>query len=298
MIRDWFYIRKSDRLVLLTLLTVMVTALGIIGLTDNGPEPTDALVADTLQRDSAYFSRQYSRQHTAPYYQQEPRQTTELFAFDPNTADSTQLLRLGLKPWQVRNVYKYRSAGGVFRRKQDFAKLYGLTAGEYKRLEPYISITADYQPASERVEATPKPVRDTLMYPKKIGKNERVVLNTADTTVLRTVPGIGVYFAHEIVKHGKWLGGYVSVDQLDEIDGFPQQSKAYFVVENPQPKKLNLNRLTLNELKRHPYISFYQAKAIVDYRRLRGPLRSLQDLQLLPDFTPEKIARLEPYVEF
>lgn len=298
MIRDWFYIRKSDRLVLLTLLTVIVTALGIIGLTGNDPETTDALVADTLQRDSAHFGRHYGGQHTPSYYQQETRQAPELFAFDPNTADSTQLLRLGLKPWQVRNVYKYRNAGGIFRHKQDFAKLYGLTAGEYKRLEPYISITTDYQPASKRVEAVSEPVRDTLMYPKKISKDERVVLNTADTTVLRTVPGIGVYFAHEIVKHGKWLGGYVSVDQLDEIDGFPMKAKDYFVVENPQPKKLNVNRLTLNELKRHPYINFYQAKAIVDYRRLHGPLRSLQDLQLLPDFTPEKIARLEPYVEF
>ena len=55
---------------------------------------------------------------------------------------------------------------------------------------------------------------------------------------------------------------------------------------------------TLNELKRHPYINFFQAKAITDYRRLRGPIHSLQDLRLSKDFPPEAIQRLEPYVEY
>ena len=44
--------------------------------------------------------------------------------------------------------------------------------------------------------------------------------------------------------------------------------------------------------------NFAQAKAITDYRRLKGPLHSLQDLRLQKDFTPEAIQRLEPYVEF
>ena len=63
-------------------------------------------------------------------------------------------------------------------------------------------------------------------------------------------------------------------------------------------RKINLNQLTLSQLKAHPYINFYQARDIVDYRRLKGPLRSLSDLRLLKDFPPEVIRRLEPYVEF
>ena len=56
----------------------------------------------------------------------------ERFPFDPNSADSTQLLRLGLQPWQVRNIYKYRAKGGVYRSKEDFARLYGLTVKQYR----------------------------------------------------------------------------------------------------------------------------------------------------------------------
>ena len=68
----------------------------------------------------------------------------ERFAFDPNTADSTQLLRLGLKPWQVRSIYRYRAKGGVFSEPADFARVYGLTLKQYRELEPYIRIGRDY----------------------------------------------------------------------------------------------------------------------------------------------------------
>ncbi|MDD6866088.1 MAG: type II secretion system protein GspK, partial [Prevotella sp.] len=37
---------------------------------------------------------------------------------------------------------------------------------------------------------------------------------------------------------------------------------------------------------------------IVEYRRLKGPLHSLDDLRLLANFPPEIIRKLEPYVEF
>jgi DNA uptake protein ComE-like DNA-binding protein len=132
----------------------------------------------------------------------------------------------------------------------------------------------------------------------KIRKGEHVVLNIADTVMLRQVPGIGAYYAKEIVRYGKWLGGYVSVDQLDEIDNFPEEAKKYFVIEKSDPQKLNVNKLTLQQLRRHPYINFYQAKAITDYRRLHGNIKSLQDLRFSSDFTDEDIRRLEPYIAY
>ena len=132
----------------------------------------------------------------------------------------------------------------------------------------------------------------------KICENEHVILNTADTATLMTVPGIGPYYAKEILRYGQRLGGYVSVSQLDEIDDFPSESKKYFVIDTPSPTKLNVNRLSLNELRRHPYINFYQARAITDYRRLHGPLHSLNDLRLSKDFSQEAIDRLLPYVEY
>ena len=132
----------------------------------------------------------------------------------------------------------------------------------------------------------------------KLKDTERVVLNTADTMQLRRVPGIGSYFARRIMRYGQQLGGYVSIDQLDEIEDFPEDTKKYFVIEQPIVRKVNVNQLTVQQLRRHPYINYFQAKEIVNYRRTKGPLHSLDELRLSRDFPPEAIRRLEPYVEF
>ena len=59
-----------------------------------------------------------------------------------------------------------------------------------------------------------------------------------------------------------------------------------------------MNSLSLNELKQHPYINFYQARAIVDYRRQNGPIADIDELRLLPDFSDAAIDRLRPYVSY
>lgn len=304
---------RNDRRVAIA--AVCVGVLALVGIWIGGENPPTSTQGDEETRDSSYsrgsrFSRnsRETRDSSNSYYAVEGR-AVERFPFDPNTADSTQLLRLGLQPWQVRNIYKYRAKGGIYRQKEDFAKLYGLTVKQYRELEPYIRISSDYQPAATVVEYresrysrasrdSREPRDSSLHYPVKIKENEHVVLNTADTAQLRTVPGIGTYYAKEIVRHGQWLGGYVSVDQLDEIEGFPQESKKYFVIQDASPKKLNVNKLDLQQLRKHPYINYYQAKTILDYRRLHGKITSLDDLRLSKDFPPEAIRRLEPYVEF
>jgi DNA uptake protein ComE-like DNA-binding protein len=303
MLRRFFYLQKSDRKILVALLVVAVVALTVLWLTGSWQPSAEEAAADSTVADRKTAAGRYQPR---PIDEGGEERQTALFDFDPNTADSTALLQLGLERWQVRNIYRYRRAGGIYRRKEDFARLYGLTQGQYRRLEPHIRIGREFRPAAELVGGnkyggkTPDktPHRDSLRYPKKLEAGSHVVLNTADTAELRHVPGIGVYFANEIVNHGRFLGGYVSVDQLDEIPDFPKAAKQYFVISNAKPKKLNVNRLSLNELKRHPYINYYQARDIVDYRRLHGPIKSLQQLKLLPDFTPEVIKRLEPYVEY
>ena len=285
--------RKSDKDAIIILLVVIIICMAALPLLKSSEDK------EKFPNKTEYANkpRQYTRKQ--PYYKV-PEKQYELFYFDPNTADSTQLLRLGLQPWQVRNIYKYRAAGGIYHKPSDFARLYGLTLKKYRQLEPYIRISEDYQPAARFISKDDAmEVRDTLRYPVKLQPQERIVLNMSDTAQLRKVPGIGHYFARKIVEYRERLGGYVRVQQLLEIEDFPDTAVNYFIIpDDTRLRKLNLNRLSLNELKRHPYINFYQARAIVDYRRLHGPLESLQQLSLSRDFPPEAIKRLAPYVEF
>lgn len=281
---------RNDRKIVLTALAVAVVALVAAVLLDgSAPHQTHRAHKphEAHEPYEPYKPHKPYEPHTAPL----PQPTShEVFPFDPNTADSTQLARLGLQHWQIRNIYRYRAKGGVYRKKEDFARLYGLTVKDYRRLEPYIRISSDYQPAATLVAHDP--------YPQKIDSTQHIVLNTADTTELKRVPGIGSYYAKEIVRYGRWLGGYVSVEQLDEIDQFPTSAKKYFVVTNPSPQRLNINSLSLQQLRRHPYINYFMAKTIVEHRRLHGRIKNLQELSGYRDFTPQMIQRLEPYIAY
>ena len=292
----FFYLQKSDRRTIILLLCVIVAAVVVMKTVEDGSTEE---AAPTLQVTDKQDHRQRQQPRNHAYYQTEERKA-ELFPFDPNTADSTQLLRLGLQPWQVRNIYKYRAAGGVYRQPRDSARLYGLPLKQFRRLEPYIRIKEEDMPA-ERYFYKYEPIeeRDTMKYPIKLQAEERIVLNRADTAQLRKVPGIGPYFARKIVEYRERLGGYYRVQQLLEIEDFPETAVDFFIIpDDTQLRKLNINRLSLNELKRHPYLNFYQARAIVDYRRLHGTIQSLDQLSLLRDFPREAIERLTPYVEY
>ena len=309
--KEFFYLQKSDRQVILVLLSVIIVAftlLYILGERTTTGTFTNSQTTEKKQSATGYSSSGQRRQNNP----------TELFPFDPNTADSTQLLRLGLSSWQVKNIYRYRESGGVYSRPSDFARLYGLTVKQYRMLEPYIRISPDYLPAStlfpkdHHRRSTSQPSYHTYdsnegsssnnnavpKYSPKLSPGETIVLNMADTAELKRVPGIGSYFARAIMRYSIRLGGYSRVEQLREINGFPEEALPYFTIENPRVRQLNVNQLTLEELRRHPYINFYQARAILDYRRLHGPLKRLDDLKLLKEFPPEAIKQLEPYVCF
>lgn len=321
-LKSIFYIHRSDRKVILILLLFIAGCIGLIIFIGNQTTETIAVKSDSISKNKL---TSFSRKAQLP--EVETAEGKQLFPFDPNTATAEELQQLGLAPFQVRNIIKYRSKGGVYRSPMDFARLYGLTRKQYRELEPYIMIGDDYEPASTlasvqayiaqkeadkqaahtayeayKAQNTYKPYkandRDTLRYPMKLKVGEHINLATADTTQLKKIPGIGSGWARAILNYGKRLGGYVAVGQLQEIEGFPEESLPYFSIANPQTEKINLNTATLAQLRKHPYVNFYQAKAICDYRRLKGKLTTLSQLHLLKDFTSEAIERLRPYVEF
>ena len=329
MFKEFFYFPKSDRkgiLAALLVSTAAIVGVWLVGRSNSATEGEEGIEgeAEKAMEDGRKDNR----------YDATEGRTLHLQPFDPNLADSTQLLELGLQPWQVRSIYRYRAKGGVFRQPEDFARVYGLTVKQYRELEPYIRISPEYRPAadvygrrrqasrqahggvervardewrSEKAEKggggvapdnAPSYSRDTLRFPVKLRVGETVDLNTSDTTMLKKVPGIGSYYARKVVAYREKLGGFYSADQLMEIEGFPEEATDFFVLHASDIKRLNVNKLSLAQLRKHPYINFYMAKAITDRRRLKGPLHSLEELSLLPDFTPEVMERLAPYVEF
>lgn len=142
--------------------------------------------------------------------------------------------------------------------------------------------------------------RDTpVKYVRKKRPDAPVDLNSIDSVSLVKLPGIGPWFALRIVEYRDRLGGYCSVRQLAEIDGLPDSVMQWFVVTDTVPiRKLQVNHSSLSELRRHPYINFYQARVIVELIRQHGPIKGPDRLSLFDEFNGQDLERLEPYLGY
>ena len=322
----WF--TKSNKDSIIALLIVIVLAIVLYPYIDDIIGNEEHGKATKLLKEKRFAGK---KNGTAQYYAVEKTKQPKLFPFDPNTADSTQLLQLGLSPWQVRNIYKYRAKGGRYRKPSDFARLYGLTAKQFEQLLPYIHIEEElmaadvygnydegYVPSDHvssnigsEVHTTSGDTMQTRTKPKvvftqKLKEGEQVNINTADTTQLKQIPGIGSYYARRIVQLRQRLGGFYSIQQCNDIEDFPIRALPFMNVgPNDASKgvprgvnKIKINRLTAMQLSRHPYIRYAQAKHIAEYRQQAGFIRSADELRQFPSFTAEDIRKLAPYLDF
>lgn len=300
-----FSFRKSDRNSILLLLLIVVIVTVTFPLLS---EREDASTLPSQFRSELAKKAPQSFSPKQQYYAQKQDVVGELFCFDPNTADSTQLLRLGLRPWQVRNIYKYRAKGGRYRQKEDFAMLYGLTLEQYRRLEPYIRIkpevmARDYFNANGNRLAHNKGVTKQVQQEKvpvpvnKLTQGEFIDINTADTAELKRIPGIGSYFARRIVELRQRRQAFVSPEELLSIRNFPETALTYMTASQ-NFAKIHINQSSLQQLKAHPLINYTQATDILRYRRLNGNIRSVNDISNLPSFSQEQLSRLAPFLLF
>jgi len=142
-------------------------------------------------------------------------------------------------------------------------------------------------------------LRDTTYQrPFKYHEITVVNLNTADTIELKKIPGIGSNIASMIVGYRKQLGGFYDVSQLSEINLDYEQLQPWFSIDENDIQRINVNKSSVDYLRRHPYINFYQAKAIVEYRRLYGNIKNLRVFTLYEEFSDTDFERLSHYISF
>lgn len=215
-----------------------------------------------------------------------------LFAFNPNTATAEDLHALGFSAGLTKRVVNYRKAGGQFKTKADLLKLYGMDSSFYEALFPFILLPDE-------------PLRAATFVPNTIPTEKRTEikfdLNRADTTLLKSIYGIGSKLAKRIVTFRESLGGFIYPDQLFEIYGLDSTvvgrlTEASFIQPDFYPRSLNLNEATEAQLETHPYISKRMAKAIVTYRFQHGRYQSIEDLGKIIQMDDAMLTKLKPYL--
>lgn len=140
---------------------------------------------------------------------------------------------------------------------------------------------------------------DSFPRQEKYAEGTVIDLNRCDTTLLKKIPGIGSYRAAVIIAYRQRLGGFRTVEQLQETGKIDTTFNRWFKVDTTAVlRKLSVNSDGLERLRRHPYMNFSKAKALLDYRRRVGKIKHLSQLSLLEEFTEKDVERLSPYLSF
>ncbi|MBR1799535.1 MAG: helix-hairpin-helix domain-containing protein [Bacteroidales bacterium] len=161
------------------------------------------------------------------------------------------------------------------------------------------------RPKSYTGNTTPRTTQtpDTSIYSHPWHRKALVVeLNSADTTTLQLLRGIGPTFARRIVAYRNRLGGFYHKGQLLEVYGMDSvrlQTIAPFIdIDTTSVQRLKINSLGLKELLRHPYFGYYQVADIVRLRQHGITLGSIDDLRSVPSVADSDAQRLAPYLDF
>ncbi|MGC4036735.1 MAG: helix-hairpin-helix domain-containing protein [Chitinophagaceae bacterium] len=219
-----------------------------------------------------------------------------LFYFNPNTLSEEGWKKLGIREKTIHTIKNYLTKGGVFKNAEDLRKIYGLSETEYHRISPFIKIENE----NKIEEPEPSKTEEKSYTARKSITPSVVELNSTDTTALIALPGIGSKLAARIINFRDKLGGFYSVDQLKETYGIAdsvfQKIKPYLKVNEASIKRININSITLDELKTHPYIKYNIAKTIIGYRNEHGQFSKMDDLKKIMTITDEVYTKITPYL--
>lgn len=307
--RDLFAFNKRERngIFVLTTLIVLVIIIQVLmpyfvhTRTEFESVNMDAYILQ-LKKDSAKWVAQNQKRYAKPMYQKkhlssstkkkEPKLSPHLF--NPNNATIEDWESVGLSEKQVSAINRYLNKGGVFRTKTDVAKMYVINEERFAYMKPFLLL--------------PDSLVQNKIYSDKEKLNSRVSfdtiyveLNSADTTELKKLRGIGSYYARQIVYYREKLGGFYSITQLYEIENMREETvqkiEPFVTVDTLQINKLHINSDEARILVRHPYITWNMAKRIQDHRDFDHSFKSVPDLLKFGLLTEELYTKLVPYIE-
>jgi DNA uptake protein ComE-like DNA-binding protein len=300
--KEWFeFSRKEQRgvIALSVLILLMLTARMMMiwlspaaeGAHLNAYEMVHWVCADSSAVQHVESSRGENKERSFP----------DCFPFDPNNCTVGDWMRLGLSEKQAAAVNRFCSSGAVFRSISDLERVYVFPDGFVSHIEPCI-LWSNTQHA--RDEASNAPGYTPYDQFRQTGTSENprslVEINSADTSELIRIPGIGRYFARKIYNYRKKLGGFYETDQLLEVHRMTPSKldsiARYIVIDTAAVSKIRINEVDAETLAAHPYISDREASALIAYRDKHGPFLQLIHLLDCKALDEKTFAKIRNYI--
>lgn len=236
--------------------------------------------------------------------QSSPKKEEQFKNFDLNLSSSKELERAGFPNFLAERIVKYRKQVKAFNHKSELLKIYGLDSAFYQKIYPYIRVTTLEKTTSQQPETEHswQPPKSPIVKKKSLALHA-LDINQADSSELQKIYGIGAAFSKRIIAYRNLLGGYSSLNQLNEVYGLEGSSldslrKYIRINDKYDVNQIKINRVNVDSLSNHPYISYKQAKIIHNYRQQHGNYHNAEDLLKIKVLDSTWLNKINPYLSF
>ena len=190
--------------------------------------------------------------------------------FDPNLYQMKDWMKLGLTEKQASVAVKF-CARGIYSNDQ-LKKIFVIPQALYSIIKD-----STFYPLE-------KENKFNQIVPKEIVRKKVLIeLNSASQEDIETIPGIGPFFAKNILKYRDRLGGFISKEQLLEVwkmDATKYEEIESFVEVNKMLiKRININEATSEDFKQHPYFNWSIANSVVKIRNKKSRFNTIEEIK-------------------
>jgi DNA uptake protein ComE-like DNA-binding protein len=141
---------------------------------------------------------------------------------------------------------------------------------------------------------------------KAFTKKEKIIkidINRATKEDLIKIYGVGEAISIRILTQKEKLGGFVSMEQLNDVWGLSPEVIAnlnthFAIVKLPDLNKIDINNASLKELSQFFYFKYDLARQIVKFRSMNGNFENIEDLIKIKGFPVEKAKIIGLYLDF
>jgi competence ComEA-like helix-hairpin-helix protein len=223
----------------------------------------------------------------------------KMYPFNPNFISDYKGYKLGMSIQEIDRLLEFRKQNKFVNSPEEFQKVTGISDSLLKTMVSYFKFP-DWLSRNSKFYSNSASDDFTSSKKKKINIQD---INTANSSDLEKIFGIGEVTAKRILSYKERFGAFVSMEQLNEVWGLSAEVvsslQQHFEIKTQTGiKKLDINNASINELAQFPYFKYALAKQIVIYRSMNGAIAETADLTKIKGMPNDKIKIIALYLDF
>ena len=220
----------------------------------------------------------------------------KIYPFNPNFITDFKGYKLGMSVVEIDRLLNFRKTNKYVNSIQDFQNVTKVSDSLLNTMSPYFKFP-DWVNNKKEYKSNYVP------FEKNKIKIIILDINLATKEDLIKVYGIGPALSDRILKIKDLLGGFVSMEQMNDVWGLSPEvienlNKNFKISVLPKVKKVDINNASIKELMLFPYFKYALAKAIVTHRSMNGDFKNNADLTKINGFPNEKLNIISLYLYF